>query len=413
MISPRPIENLLLVALSALVCCSVLAYNAVGILAPDSVEIPESSDLESRYYEAAPEPTFQAISDKSFQDGIDRYLADHVPLRDFTVLANAGLQRSCIAGSAALCGYGLYPTFFNSRYYVVSDDGLILERSEEAPGADGDAALEAWVNTLNDAAASHPDTRFVYDCVARHDQSEANPTYPHYDNRLNASWVQANLLDRLDPRIDSFIDAAQSYGEIRDEWFATDCHWMLKRALGSYNLVAERLSLERYAYENPVTIASEWHGSYAHSGLDLDYPLSLQDLPIDFSYLTYYNLDEFGGGECTLGAREAVLSGDMTMQPDLSSQYYGYFGGGDVEIVNGKSGNGKTMVLVCDSLSYCLHRFFASNYSRVIMLMPGNSRLEGSFGDYLDRYDPDDVVILLHATKYLTFADYSPTFIGL
>lgn len=82
-------------------------------------------------------------------------------------------------------------------------------------------------------------------------------------------------------------------------------------------------------------------------------------------------------------------------------------------VENHGESNGKTAVLVCDSLSYCLQRYVAANYSRTIVLMPGNSRLEGSFEDYLAQYEPDDVIIMVHASKYLTFADYSPGFIGL
>ena len=407
------IQNITFTVIAALIVFSIMGYNVAGALAPDIVAVPEASDLENRYYAKPSELSVDSLQDGTFQDSFEAFIADHVPNRDLIVLCNAALQRTSIATSAAIQGFEVYPTFFDSHYYVLPRDGLIVDRAEAQPPDAGGKELNAWIDTLNDAVQQHPDVRFVYDCVARHDQTEANPTYRYLNNRLNPAWLQESFIDRLDPRIDAFIDAVESYEEIEGEWFATDPHWTLERALASYNLVADRLGLTSYAYEDPVTVIDSWYGGYAKSGLDLDFPTDLKDLPIDFSSLSFYELKEDGGGAKQMGAREEVLFGDGTMESDDSSKYYAYFGGGSAEAVNDGANNGRTALFIGDSLSYCLSRFIASNYRHTVFLLPGNSRFDTSLESYLEAYDPDDVIVMMHATKYQSIAEYSPEFIGL
>lgn len=409
----RRFENIALTVVAIAIGFSVIAYNAANLIAPSLVEVPEVSNLENRNYEEAPKLTGESFLGKTFQDSFDRFLADHVPSRDRIVFFNAAMQRASVAASAAVHGYTVYPTFFGSRYYVVPRDNLIVDRAEELPSESGMHALDAWLDTLNNAAQQHPDVHFVYDCVARHDQTEANPTYRYYSDRLNPTWVQEHFIDRLDPRIDAFVDAVASYDEITDEWFATDPHWTLKRALKSYNQVANCLNLTIFPYENPVEVVDSWYGSYAKSGLDLDISINLEDLPIDFSYLSFSNLQEDGGGEKYMGARDAVLFEGATLEKDGGSKYYAYFGGGSAEVTNNGSNNGRKLLFVGDSLSYCLSRFITSNYSQSVILLPGNARFTKSFEDYLQQYKPDDVIVMMHASKYEMIAEYSPAFMGL
>ena len=406
-------QNIVLVVVAAIVGFSVLAYNLAGWAFPAAVSVPDSSNLESRTYEGMPSPSADTVLSGGFQASFEKCLSDHVPARDRVMLFNAALQRASVAASAAAYGYDIYPTFFGSRYYVVPRDGLVIERAEQQPADGGGETLDAWVNTLNAAAQQHPDMHFVYDCVARHDQTEANPTYRFLNDRLNPAWVQEHLVDRLHPRMNAFVDPVASYDEIVSEWFATDPHWTLERALKSYNLVAERLSLATYAYDDAVTAVDSWYGGYAKSGLDLDVSTTLEDLPLDFSQLSFSYLPEDGGGHKQMGMRDAVLFENAPVSIDAPSMYYEYFGGGSAEAVNSGPNNGKTALFVGDSLSYCLARFIAANYERTVFLLPGNSHFSASLESYLQHYRPDDVIVMTHATKYQSIAEYSPAFVGL
>ncbi len=407
------VQDIVMVIAAVVVGFSALAYNLAGWLAPNAVQVPEASRLENRYYAAFPETSVDSVMQGAWQDGLEDCLADHVPFRDQAVFFNAGWQRACVAASAQAHGFDVYPTFFGSHYYAVPRDGLVIDRAEGQPADAGGAELDAWVRTLNEAAQRHPDVRFVYDCVARHDQTEANPTYRYYRDRLNPAWLQENLVDRLDPRFDAFVDSVESYDEIVGEWFTSDPHWTLKRALKSYDKVAQRLGLASYPYDSPVVAVPSWYGEYAKNGLDLDFSLRMEDLPLDFSSIAFYELDEDGGAPKQMGMRDAVLCGEDLVETGISSQYYDYFGGGSAKAVNADGGNGRTALFVGDSLSYCLTRYLAANYATTVFLLPGNSRFDSSFESYIEQYDPDDVIVMMHGSKYQMIAEYSPAFMGL
>lgn len=409
----RRIENIVLTVAAVVIGFSVLAYNLAGAIFPEALEVPKSSYLENRFYTGCTEITPKSVSSGEFQESLDACLADHVPARDQVVLYNAALQRASVATMASIFGFDVYPTFLGSRYYVVPRDNLIVDRAEEQPADSSQEELDAWVNTLNTAAQNHPDVRIVYDCVARHDQSEANPTYRYYSNRLNPTWAQKNIIDRLDSKVDAFVDPVESYDEILAEWYNADPHWTLKRALESYNKTAERLNLAVYPYDNPVVAVDSWYGGYAKNGLDLDVSTKLEDLPIDFSQLSFYRLQEEGGGEISVGSRDGVLSGQVTPSDEVESMYYEYFGGGQMEVRNSATNNGRNVLVVTDSLSYSLTRFIASNYDQSTFILPGNDHFGSSFEEYIERYKPDDVIVLTHVSKYLSIAESSPEFIGL
>ena len=409
----KRIENILLTVAVTIIGFATIACNVAAALSADSGAEEPYSSLEARYYTPLPQLDADSFLNGSFQDSLDGFLADHIPGRDDAVLFNAGLQRASIATAAASFGFDVYPTFFESDYYAIPRDGILSGRVEQAPTGEAREQLDAWVRTLNEAARNHPEKRFVYDCVIRHDQSSFNPTYRYYDNCLDAAWVQANFLDKLDPHIETMADAVTSYDEIKTEWFPNDGHWTLKRALDSYNAIAEKLALKKYPYENPITVTDSWYGDYARSGSDLDVSATLEDLPLDFSYLTFYYLDDVGGTPRDMGLRDSVLAGETELWSDGFSMYYEYFGGGSAEVVNSGEHNGKTLLLVGDSLTYCLTRYLASSYEHTVFLLPGNGRFDETMERYIERYNPDDVVFLMHASKYLSIAEYSPAFMGL
>ena len=406
-------RDMFILAAAVVVCFSVIAFNVGAFLANGPADEESFSYLEARSLTDFPNATPESMLSGEFQNALDGFLADHIPARNETVLANAALQRASIALSAACLGFDVYPTFFGSQYYAIPNDGILSGRAEEAPADGGGPVLDAWVNTLNEAARNHPDVNFVYDCVVRHDQCEWNPTYRYYDNRLNVSWVEEHMISRLDPHIDAFIDAVQSYDEVKTEWFPNDGHWTLKRALDSHNRIAERLDLPQYAYENPVKVCDAWYGDYARSGSDLDVASTLYDLPLDFSHVTFYNLDDLFGWEKTMGMRDSVLAGEAELPSHGFSMYYEYHGGAGAEAWNAGENNGKTLLFVGDSLVYCLERYLAADYQHAVFLLPGNATYEESLETYIQRYNPDDVIILTHASKYQTIADYSPAFVGL
>lgn len=410
----RKANNVIFSCIIALTLVCPLAYMAINAFFPAVVNAPVESELENRTYTALPEPHIRTIANGEIQNQYESYIADHIPGRDMCLLANAALQRASISLSAQVAGYDIYPTFFDSDYYVIPSDGVIVSKAELRPTRNEEKRSKAWIDTLNDVAKKHPEISFVYDCVVRHDQSEVNPTYHLLSGeKVSSEWITEHILDKLDPSIDSFTDTVDSYQEIKDEWIPTEEHWTIQRALRSYNKIAKRLSLKEFKYENEREVIERCYGDYSRVGLDLDFTYSLYDTPSDFSDLKFYKLGDAGGAEIKIGKREAILSGELTVPPYSYHGYTRFYGGGSSEVVNEGANNGKTALIVSDSLLYPLRRVIASNYEHSVFLLPGNDDLKGSFESYLEKYRPDDVIIMIHATKYRTFAAHSPEFVGL
>lgn len=397
----------------ASLCLLAVLCNLVIGLASGQAGTERTSELEGRSYTAFPKTTPSSIAKGEFQSSFESWTADMVPARDAVVLGNAQMQRQCIQLAATTFGFEVFPTYFGSEYCTVPEDGMVIARAQRVPERNEQKKHKAWVSTINQVVSDNPDVNFVYDCVTRQDQTYANPTYNLRSGELvNPDWAQDYLLSKLDDRVMSFVDDAGSYERIKEDWLLTEEHWKPRRAYESYNKIADLLSLKKCPTDDLETVAKDWYGDYARMGLDLDYTIDLEDVPTNYSSLKFYALGDFGGKEIGMGVREDVLAGKKQFKPHEYHCYSRYFGRNSCEAANDSSGNDKTALVVCDSLSYALKRVLASNYAHTVFLLPGNEDLEGSFQSYIDKYNPQDVIIILHATKYRSIEGHSPQFVG-
>ncbi len=116
-------------------------------------------------------------------------------------------------------------------------------------------AARNFSDLLNSLALQHPATSFVYDILRTPNESEYNPTYAYESNTYSRIWYEENIIDSLTaPNITPIYDAVKSFDECRDLWRTTDRHWILERALRSYNMIADALDLDEYEYKNPFLL---------------------------------------------------------------------------------------------------------------------------------------------------------------
>ena len=198
----RRISNVVFTCIVALLIVSPLGYIAANGLLPDIVKAPVESELENRVYSKPPALDPVEIASGKVQDQCESFVADHIPNRDGYLLANAAIQRSSIALSAGIMGYDIYPTYFESNYYVIPADEVIVGNAQARPEKKEKKWSRAGMSTLNDAAKKHPEMSFVYDCVVRHDQCTVNPTFDLLSGKkVTANWIKNHLLDKLDPSL--------------------------------------------------------------------------------------------------------------------------------------------------------------------------------------------------------------------
>ena len=413
----RKAQNIAFAVIVGGVLLSVLACRVFFAVVPGA-QASEYSELEHRAYQGIDEVLQASFVDGEMQGLFDRYLADGVPARNQVLLLNATLQRQCIATAAKAFDFDVYPTFYGSDINVVQSMGMLATTAEKTPNAQS-SDLNALVNTLNDAAAKHPDVNFSCRFVLQVRQSEMNPTYGLRSGDLvDSDWVKANIVDRLSPKLNAAVDGIGSEEELRTMWFSTDAHWTLKRALVTYDSIADQLGLNPAPKKGYKKVISKWYGSGARVGLYEGFSSELYDIPTDFSHLRYYTIkdDVLSQDERSdPGKREKTLSKashQMKQGNDFQgySSYYGPFNG---LIVNEGANNGRTCLLIGDSLTHCLKRYIASNYAKTYSILPGNSTTHMALEDVIEAYSPDDVIYITQSLKYQSIASASPEFIGL
>lgn len=418
------IEHLLLISATSLIFLSVLLSTAAveaGFVFPDSLNIGSSkSMLEGRKYTTWKQPTTDDMISGAFQDRVEKYLSDHIPMRDSVLLADAFGQRVAISWASALFGYEAYPTFYGSKYIVSPGENVVMERSLEIPASQKE--LDKWIDFLNRLANTNPNINYSINFIMEPRYVSANPSYRLMgeDGLMSLSWVQESIVNRLDESLHARIAPIDSMGYFKDYWFTNDHHWNLKGALETYNAIADTLKLEKKTWDKKkeVLFVNEWQGTAARSGRDYDYPCNLVDQSDDFSHLRVYKIGKAKkGNEISFGERESFIEG---LQSEVSrvdndghvtEAYSDYYGGGNYNICNDGPNNGKTCLLIGDSFSRCLFRYIANNYYRTIYILPGNYKMKKTCEEYIEDYGVDDVVVIMHALKYEVIQEESPHFI--
>ena len=406
-------RNVLFTALIAVALFSPLGYVAIGIIAPDLAR-PELSSLERRNYQTWKGIASSSPLDGSAQEAFEQYVSDYVPFRDQAMLFNAALQRQGIRTAAILRNYQVYPTYYGSKDVECPSQHLVLEVPQLAPT--NSAALSQWIGVFNEAAEAYPNVEFSIRMVLETRHSEHHPAYKFTSGqKIDSEWVQRNMIDLFDSRLNAEVDSIASEREIQRAWFSTDMHWTLKRALKTYNSIADDLDLNHFTYEDPIKVIPKWQGGLSRTGLIKDYTSNMYDMPTDFSQLEYFpiendQLSNEPGKDPGRRAKTLASKRHRMHQRDIYQGYSTYYGAFNGLIVNHGSNNGKTCLIIGDSLTHCLKRYIASNYQNTYSVLPGNFRTSRTLGEYIEYCKPDDVIVVTQCVKYLNVAQTSPAF---
>lgn len=409
----RKVTNAILLAVTATILFSTIGLNAMdrmGFELPRKLELVQSrSWLEGNTYGTnLPELTVESYLRKEFQESADTWFSVHVPARDSAVLAYASLQGSAIRIANLSIGFELYPTFYGSDMNAMPGERMIVQ-NVVIPNEEMAETAREFAELVNELALKHPDVNFVYDSLQPLNESEFNPTCKYRPNTFTEEWYEKNVFEALTaPNITGIYDPIQSFEEFKSQWFVTDHHWTLERALRTYNSIAEELDLESVIYDDPLLVAESWYGSLSRRGRTLEYTSSFYDLPTDFSQLEWFKLD---GAPAKYGAREMFMEGEELTGKDYQFFLYDrYHGELNVRAINHGNNNGKKCLVVGVSFTRCLKGYIAANYAETVFLDPANHVIDKPLSEYLDE-GYDDVIVLLRGTSYFTIKESSPEFV--
>ena len=410
----RKIIDILFAFVTSVVLLSLVIYQGYIAIVP-GVSNPDKSKIEARTIVKVDDLLKTSFADGGFQDKFEEFASDHVPSKETWILANSALQRQGIKTAAGAFGYDLFPTFYGSSALYSTD----YEKMFWYPRTKWSTSeLDDLISVINKSVDKHSDKNYLVNVVVGTYQSENNPAYSmlNHDNRVDTAWAAEHWLPNLDNRVMSEIDDCGGRDEIQDLWYNSDSHWTLERALQTYNRIADKLSLKHVEYnqDEAVKVISGWRGTYARQGANTEVWDDIYDLPTDYSNLVFYHLDERvkKGKKFKLGKREKILSGKLSADSLSIFDGYGeYYGAARCLIKNKGENNGKTCLLIGDSYTHCLKRVIADNYERTIAILPGNAKITQSLEYVINKFDPDDVIFILHCQKYVQIKSTSPAFL--
>lgn len=404
----QKIRNIvLLVCASGLLCCTMgfKVLNKLNIPVPSALQTNvERSYLEGRPYMRLPSPSVDSFLSGDFQDDLESYTADALPLRETLLLGKASLQRLSISEMAALLGYDAYHTFFGSGYLHETEGNRLLA----APARQSKKVLNglvASVDSINDFVASNPGYTYYFAMPYRSDVLGIGPLAGLVSEPLDAEFLQSRIFSRLSPDITQIDLMPSSYEEFKEDYFKTDHHWNIKGAYKAYCIINEAMgnaSSTLPCGELLMFPTAQFYGSEARSGLDTSVgPDMIEDYEFALPHYETWIYGELMPNDFA-ASTQAYIDGFQPDNPfvNLYADYW-HADYGQIVFVNQDNKASKNLLIVADSFSNPMERMFLSSYSRVYVYDPRYASI--SLADFLKKYDDIDDILFCETYQTMRY----------
>lgn len=404
----QKIRNIvLLVCASGLLCCTMgfKVLNKLNIPVPSALQTNvERSYLEGRPYTRLPSPSVDSFLSGDFQDDLESYTADALPLRETLLLGKASLQRLSISEMAALLGYDAYHTFFGSGYLHETEGNRLLA----APARQSKKVLNglvASVDSINDFVASNPGYTYYFAMPYRSDVLGIGPLAGLVSEPVDAEFLQSRIFSRLSPDITQIDLMPSSYEEFKEDYFKTDHHWNIKGAYKAYCIINEAMgnaSSTLPCGELLMFPTAQFYGSEARSGLDTSVgPDMIEDYEFALPHYETWIYGELMPNDFA-ASTQAYIDGFQPDNPfvNLYADYW-HADYGQIVFVNQDNKASKNLLIVADSFSNPMERMFLSSYSRVYVYDPRYATI--SLADFLKKYDDIDDILFCETYQTMRY----------
>lgn len=380
-------------------CSKCLTYAGVEFPAWSGIGA-ERSYLEGRQYEDFPELSMETIESGDFQSDFEQYMADAIPARDEIMMLNAAIQRSSIALASKPMAYDVYPTFYGSAYaYDSSLDSVVetIHSSDDETDARYENAAEAYASF----SESHPELNYVFYRIDRVSSSNNNPTSSLVSDPVNTDYLTEHFFSKLGDRITVVDGLADSEEDIFSKYYRSDHHWETSTAYHAYSdvLAALKSEEEPVEYEELSWDAVPFYGALSRSGLcPVDIPDSILDYSIDLSGIEV-TVDGEKVDSSFLDHSEQYASGDIA--EDLFTNRYAEYYHSDyamIQIHNENASSDDALLIVGDSFSNPMERFFSSAYKDVYVFDARYN--EDSLDSIVNECGIDDVAFIIGSTNF-------------
>ena len=383
------VRNIVFSAAVAVCLCFVGVYYVLVELTPLEFE---TSWTESRSYSGIAEVTVENIVSGELQDSIDLALTVRVPARDAIMLAWSAVQRAVIAVANLPFGFAAYPTYYGSGYVYVPEYGAVLDGALTTDDV-SEEEVAGYAETISAIIESAPDVEWLFCLVDRDATTAANPSHDLVSDPADYSWYEEHFLALL-PSSCTVIDLSyDSSDEFFENFFLTDHHWRITGAIAAYAQIIAALGKDAIEFgEVVVGFDGEFWGSGTRLGLAFtDEADKVYDVLYDASELTV----TINGSKTGDGSLLDVGVGNATQPHLLADMHWYYFHAdyGVIKIVNNDLDNGEALLIIADSYSNSLERFFAESYQYVYVLDPRHTSIE--ITEFLTSHDVDAAIFLM------------------
>ena len=316
---------------------AVLAGLALFILiSPDRA----FSDQENRNLAQKPALNAETLFNGSFQDGLNDYLSDQFPLRDFWMQMNTRVQK--VLGKKEIGGVYL------------GKDGYYFEKYTDEDFSRSRKNFEILLHAINDQSKKRQDPFTVLfvpsPATVLSDLLPANAE--HYNEKEVRSILAADLPDcRL-------IDLTKAFSSSKEQlYFRTDHHWTNAGAFLAYQALMGTEALSQNEFDVRC-VSDDFYGTLFSKSLDPDAvpdrifaPQSLPEMTVVFEDGTQKN---------------SVYDPEKLSVKDQ----YAYYFGGNQGIITIKTSvhNGKKLLIFKDSFANSLVPYLTAHYEEITLI---------------------------------------------
>jgi len=334
----RPVWENRIKTATALLLAGMVMLLAVLFIAMDKKEFSEN---ENRYLAEFPSVSLEKIKSGEYMSGLESYLADHFPFRDFFMGVKTKAEMS--AGKREI--NGIY----------IAKDGYLIEEYEKPENTERiGKILGSFAKELE---GQEVDVRLMLVPTAVCIYEEKLPEYAPVRDQMETAEIIYGISGIKPVDCSKDLLAYKAKGEL---YYKTDHHWTTLGAYAGYTAYCREKGMDAVSLEEMTaqTAAEDFRGTvYSKAG---DYgregdPITIYTNPADKLTVEYMDT-----GETT----ESLYNLEYAEEKDKYSLFLDNLHS-LIEITNENADSGRKLVLIKDSYANSMVPFLVRHYKKI------------------------------------------------
>lgn len=334
----RPVWENRIKTATALLLAGMVMLLAVLFIAMDKKEFSEN---ENRYLAEFPSVSLEKIKSGEYMSGLESYLADHFPFRDFFMGVKTKAEMS--AGKKEI----------NDIY--IAEDGYLIEEYEKPENTERIGKILG--SFAKEMEGQEVDVRLMLVPTAVCIYEEKLPEYAPVRDQMETAEIIYGI-SGIKP-VDCSKDLL-AYKEKGELYYKTDHHWTTLGAYAGYTAYCREKELDAVSLEEMTaqTAAEDFRGTvYSKAG---DYGRGGDSITIYTNPADKLTVEYMDTGE----TRESLYNLEYAEEKDKYSLFLDNLHS-LIEITNENADSDRELVLIKDSYANSMVPFLAHHYKKI------------------------------------------------